>query len=97
MNGVSRSDYLLRETILDLLSDDEVSKVSTSETAVRLDEGDEFLDLGQLEAGVRIADGIEVHMGNVLPRKAVHQATWQQIRALLASPPKPPKHVTFDV
>jgi hypothetical protein len=96
MNGVSPSDYLLRETILDLLSDDEVSRVSNAETKVRLEEGDEFLDLEQLDAGVRLADGVLVHMGSVLPRKAVHEATWQQIRALLASPPRPPKHVILD-
>jgi hypothetical protein len=96
MNGLSQSDYLLRETILDLLSDGELARVSTAETRVRLEEGDEFLDLERLEAGVQTADGVLVHMGGVLPRKAVLGPTWEQILALLAAPPRPPTYVKLD-
>jgi hypothetical protein len=75
-----------RETIIDLLTDDEASKVSTIETAARLNEGDEFVDLDMLGRGIQRADGVPVHMGSVLARKAVHAQTWSQIAKLMANP-----------
>ena len=82
MTTANKSDYTTRESILKLLSDDEVAKVSTSETAKRLERGDEFIDLEEISAGVKSA-GSESHMGHVLPRKAVHPATWDKIVAHL--------------
>lgn len=73
-----------RSTILELLSDDEVSRVSTAETEVHLEEGDEFIDLEKLSEGVRRADGAVVHMGSALPRKVVQPQTWVKIAQLLA-------------
>jgi hypothetical protein len=74
MTTSTRTELLTRETILKLLSDDEVSKVSTAEAAIHLADGEEYLDLERLEAGVLTAT-----MGTILPRKAVHAATWTRI------------------
>jgi hypothetical protein len=74
-----------RDGILNLLSDDEVASVSTAETAARLVDGDEYIDLGQLEKGVRRAVGTATPMGRVLARKAVHESTWDKIVAQLGA------------
>jgi hypothetical protein len=76
-----------RDGILNLLSDDEVASVSTAETAARLFDGDEYIDLGQLEQGVRRAVGTTAPMGRVLPRKSVHESTWSKIVTQLGAPP----------
>ncbi len=80
-----RSAYVTRESILKLLSDDEVAKVSTAETASGLEPGDEYLDLEHLDRGV-LRGGATVPMGRVLPRKAVHPGTWTKILAQLTAP-----------
>jgi hypothetical protein len=74
---------LSRETVLSLLSDDEVASVSTAETAAALADGDEYVDLQDLEQGVKRARGMAVSMGRILPRKAVHETTWTKILAEL--------------
>ena len=74
-----QTEYATRDRILQLLSDDEVSSVSTAETAARLSDGDEYLDLEQLDQGVQRAHGTTTPMGRVLPRKAVHANTWSKI------------------
>ena len=71
---------------MNLLSDDEVTKVSTAETAARLSDGDEYVDLEQLCDGVRRAPSTSTPMGRVLPRSAVHQDTWNKILSQLAIP-----------
>lgn len=90
MNIAKRTGFVLRDNIVEMLTDDEVSKVSTSETAVRLAEGEEFIDLEKLEQGVLRADGVRIHVGSALPRKAVHEKTWRKIVKLLAAPPAGP-------
>ena len=80
-----RAEYVTRDSILKLLSDDEVAHVSTAETADRLVSGDEYLDLGQLERGVRRAPDTATPMGRVLPRKAVREDTWAKIVTHLAT------------
>ena len=61
--------------------------MSTAETAEHLADGDEYLDLEQLERGVQQTCGaIHSTMGRVLPKKAVHAATWQKLVARLAAP-----------
>jgi hypothetical protein len=84
MNPSTRTELLTRETILKLLSDDEVSKVSTAEAGIHLADGEEYLDLERLEAGVLTAT-----MGSVLPRKAVHEATWTRILQQLSALKQP--------
>ena len=86
MDNVKRAEYETRDSILNLLSDHEVACVSTSETAARLSDGDEYLDLEQLDQGVRSARGTTTPMGRVLPRRAVHKETWSKILAQLAMP-----------
>ena len=82
----TQTDLITRDAILSLLSDDEVAGVSTAETAPQLSEGDEYLDLGQLDQGVRRAHGTATPMGRVLPRKAVHETTWGKILTQLPGP-----------
>lgn len=80
-----RSENAARESVLTLLSDEEVARVSTAEAA-GLQDGDEYLDLEHLAHGVRRAIGTTTPMGGVLPRKAVHERTWSKILAEVESP-----------
>ena len=79
MKTEKRNDYVTRDTILKLLTDDEVAGVSTAETTARLSDGEEYLDLENLEQGVRLAGDVKTPMGRVLPRKSVHEKTWSKI------------------
>jgi hypothetical protein len=79
-----RADQLTRDSVLTLLSDDEVARVSTAESELRLWDGDEYVDLGRLNLGVLRAVGMTTLMGRVLPRKSVRETTWTKILALLA-------------
>ena len=79
MKNAKRSEYMTRHAVLKLLSDEEIARVSTVEGAPRLSEGDEYLDLDQLEQGVRLAQGMGTPMRRVLPRKAVSEDTWSRI------------------
>ena len=83
MKSDMRSENIARESVLKLLSDDEVASVSTAETATRLVDGEEYLDLEQLERGVQQARKAGPAMGRVLPRRAVHKDTWSKILTLL--------------
>ena len=83
MNSHKRIDYLTRDGVMKLLSDDEAASVSNAESAAHLDEGDEYLDLEHLDEGVRKADSLIVDMGRVLPRKAIHEITWSKILAVV--------------
>ena len=85
MKNDERSDYVTRDKILKLLSDDEVASVSTAETAAHLLDGDEYLDLEQLEKGVQRSPGTATPMGRVLPRKAVQESTWDKILTQLSA------------
>ena len=87
MKSDPRSEYVTRESVLKLLSDNEVAAVSTAESAPRLAEGDEYLNLEMLERGVQRVVGAGPVMGSVLPRKAVHEATWTKILTQLAMTP----------
>ena len=78
-----RSNYVTRETVLKLLSDTEMAKLSKAESAVRLSGGEEYLNLQALSEGVLLADGVPVPMALVLPRTAVHETTSGQILAQL--------------
>ena len=75
----NRTEFVFRHSILGMLSDDEVARVSTAETATRLSEGDEYLDLEQPDRGVCLAAGIASPMGCVLSRRAVRETTWSQV------------------
>jgi hypothetical protein len=85
MTDAKRAEQVARDTVLKLLSDEETARVSTAETASRLTEGAEYVDLEHLERGVqRAKSGSAMTMGHVLPRSAVSGATWSKIVAQLA-------------
>ena len=86
MPNEQRSHYLNRGRILKLLSDEEIAQVSRADVAVRLSEGEEYLDLGDLERGVRRAQGTAMSMRGVLSKKAVSVHTWSDILTQLAMP-----------
>jgi hypothetical protein len=85
MTDDSRAEYVTRESIMKLLSDDEVARVSMAETAQNLSKNDEFIDLEHVSDGVKGAAGVPARMGTVLPRKAVHPDTWTKILAHFTS------------
>lgn len=79
------SNLTARDTILKILTDDEVAKVSSAEGAAGLKNGIEYLDLTHLERGVQTAGTMnQVNVGNMIPRNAVSAETWQKIIAQLA-------------
>jgi hypothetical protein len=84
MSNTERTEYVTRETLLKSLSDEEIASVSTAESGERLSEGDEYIDLEHLSAGVQSADGVVIPMGRIVPRKALHENTWSKILAQLA-------------
>ncbi|MDR3669498.1 MAG: hypothetical protein P4L36_01555 [Holophaga sp.] len=85
MNPNQQTENVTRESILKLLSDDEVARVCTAETALRLSEKDEYIDLDHLECGIQEAHDGGTVMGTALPRKAVHEKTWIKVQAAVAA------------
>ncbi len=88
MSEAQRASYVSRHAILKLMSNDEIAKVSTAETATGLKAGDEYLDLEHLEHGIQRADtATKVNMGQAVPRNAVSNETWSKILDQLAVQP----------
>ena len=81
MSDAERREQVTRDSILKLLSDEENARVSTAETASGLIEGEEYLDLEDLDQGVQRAKAstAKARMGHVLPRSAVSEETWGKI------------------
>ena len=78
---------MTRDDILNLLSEGEVASVDTANAKAQLGNGDEYLDLQELQQGVQRAKIGATPMGQVLPRKAIYEDTWRRIlRQLKASP-----------
>ena len=67
------------DVVIALLSDDEIASVNAREAAASLSEADEYLDLEQLDRGVRRGPVPPMPIYRVLPRKAVGEATWANI------------------
>lgn len=84
MTESNRADIAARDAILKLLSDAETAKVSTAEETA-LPEGEEYVDLEDLEAGVQLAAASmpKETAGRIIPRSAVHDGTWSKILAQL--------------
>ncbi|HEX3773497.1 MAG TPA: hypothetical protein VHV51_03480 [Polyangiaceae bacterium] len=81
-----KKNALNREAILKLLTDAEISKVSLAEDAPRLVEGDEYVDLDNLESGVQLVQAVPRDApGHALPRSAVADATWAKIVKAVAT------------
>jgi hypothetical protein len=85
LDSEHRSQFVNRTSILKLLTDDEIARISRDEGAARLEDGDEYIDLGHLERGVCRAVGTGTPMRRVLPKKDIAEATWKEILSLLAS------------
>jgi hypothetical protein len=85
MSDGARANYVTREVIMKLLSDEEVSKVSNVETATTLDVGAEYLDLEQLDLGIqKVSTTTKLVMGHVLPRRSVGGETWSEILGVMS-------------
>lgn len=86
MTGARRTEQVTRDTILKLLSNEEIARVSTAEAAYTLADGTEYLDLENLDQGVQSANAAtRVSMGHILPRNAVGSETWSNILAELSA------------
>jgi hypothetical protein len=84
MSQDKRKETITREAILALLSDAEVAKVSRAEDAPRLIEGDQYVDLENLAAGVQRVQAKSPRAAHALPRSAVSDSTWAKVvRALV--------------
>jgi hypothetical protein len=68
-----------RDSVLGLLTEAEAARLGTPDTVIRLAAGSEYLDLEQLDRGIRRTLAIEAVPGRVLPRKAVQPDTWNRI------------------
>lgn len=73
---------LIRESILELLSDEENARVARAEGEVLI-EGDEYIDLSDVASGVHQvhAEDTKSPYESVLPRSAVKPETWSRILA----------------
>ena len=88
MTTTVREQYVTRDLILKLLSDEEVARVSNAETRRHLVAGDEYVDLERLNQGVqRMEAPTEAMMGHVLPHSAVRDDTWVKIVEHLSHAP----------
>jgi hypothetical protein len=84
MNEQLRKSELKRESILKLLTDAEVAKVSRAEDASRLVEGDEYIDLADIGSGIQLVQATpRTAPGRALPRSAVSDATWTKLVQIL--------------
>jgi hypothetical protein len=84
MTDAKRAKLVARDTILKLLSNEEIAKVSTAEASSGLAPGGEYLDLEHLDQGVQRAKAaIKTPMEQVVPRSAVCDETSSKILAHL--------------
>lgn len=87
MNDTRRAAYETREAILGLLSNAELANVSMTESTASLASGEDYLDLQNLDLGVRQANRDPIFLGAILTRRSVHATTWTHILAKLAALP----------
>lgn len=88
MMNTASNEYVTRDKILSLLTDEETAKVSNREAAaslIALIAGDEYLDLARLDQGIQQANATaSVSTNDVIPRGAVSAATWTKINAAIS-------------
>lgn len=85
MSEPTRAEFVTRDTIMKLLSNEEIAKISSAEAASGLTEGAEYLDLQHLDLGVQRSHALtKVAIGHVLPKGAVSEKTWSTVVAELA-------------
>lgn len=75
-----------RDAILAVLWADPIAAVSGQDIPVRLQRGEEYVDLQRLEAGIQRAAANMSPTGGELSRKAVRSATWEKLVAHLDAP-----------
>lgn len=86
MTGTTRNELSTRNSIMMLLTDAETARVTTAEAGPRLADGEEFLDLEQLERGIQsAASRTPIATGHIIPRSAVGNDTWNRIVTHLSS------------
>jgi hypothetical protein len=83
MSPDAKKEAITREAVLALLSDAEVAKVSRAEDEPGLVEGDEYVDLEDLGAGVRQVHAKPASPRTALPRSAVSDGTWAKVVGLV--------------
>jgi hypothetical protein len=83
MTSDAKKRAITRESILNLLTDAEVARVSSAEGTTRLVEGDYYVDLEDPGSGIRQAHA-GVASRNALPQSAVSDATWTKIIGVVA-------------
>ena len=84
MPQTAQASYVARDTILQLLSDEETARISTAEGLLSLPAGTEYLDLENLEKGIqRAQSGVKMNVATVIPRDAVGEDTWKKIQGKL--------------
>jgi hypothetical protein len=83
MKTNSTAAPVTRASLMKLMSDEEVARVSNAESQPRLLDGDEYLDLVHLDQGVLHADTGSIDMTHIVPKKAVHLDTWAKLVAHL--------------
>ena len=75
---------MTKQDILDLLSDEEVARVSHAEDERPIEDGVEYVDLDDLDSGVQKAKHMrDSTMHTVVPRTAVSAETWGRIASAL--------------
>ena len=85
MTNATSTEYVTRDRILNLLTDEETAKVSNNETAASLIAGDEYLDLARLDQGIQQANATaSVSANDIIPRGAVSAVTLTKISAAIA-------------
>lgn len=84
MTNDKQQEYVTRNSLLGMLSEAENARVSAAES-VRLQPGEEYLDLEHLDQGVRLAT-TSTPAGNMLPRRALNEDTWRKVLTQLAAP-----------
>lgn len=87
-----RAQYVTRDIIMNLLSDNEVASVAHAETSVQLANGDAYIDLEHLDRGVQHAGVMSTSMGDIVPQKNVQEATWNSILEKMQHPSAKGKH-----
>lgn len=97
MKNKKQSEAVMRDHLLGILSAEESARVANAGLPVKLLEGDEFIDLMEIDRGVQRAGATNRNpVGETLARKAVHENTWLKIvtdltaRKLMAHVPTPP-------
>jgi hypothetical protein len=88
MKPVVQTVRVTRDSILKLLSEEELANVSNIEAGTRLPNGAEYLDLMRLDQGVQQAHGAAMDMSHLLPKSSLQEPTWAKILSQLA-----PAHV----